>query len=174
MGSWNSAAATAVSTVIVFLCVGCAMSGESCLQKDLRFGTNSLAAKFADVCCQSPQPWAEPAGSLDNVQFWSTLDQQHKTTFFDSQCGKPVFIAPVDRSFAAFKTESQRHGWPSFRDAELVRENIVIKSSGEVVSSCGTHLGHNIPDSSGNRYCIDLICIAGNPNPSASTQVIFD
>ena len=27
----------------------------------------------------------------------------------------------------------------------------------------GTHLGHNLPDSSGHRYCINLVCVAGTP-----------
>ena len=26
----------------------------------------------------------------------------------------------------------------------------------------GTHLGHNLPDRSGNRYCINLVSVAGN------------
>ena len=30
-------------------------------------------------------------------------------------------------------------------------------------SVCGTHLGHNLPDYTGDRYCIDLVCIAGHP-----------
>ena len=33
----------------------------------------------------------------------------------------------------------------------------------EVVSIDGTHLGHNLADEDGNRYCIDLVCIAGRP-----------
>ena len=32
----------------------------------------------------------------------------------------------------------------------------------------GLHLGHNIPDRGGDRYCIDLVCIAGQPLPDAS------
>lgn len=56
------------------------------------------------------------------------------------------------------------HGWPSFRDDEVVWENVrVLRSSGETVSTVGTHLGHNLPDKKGNRYCINLVSIAGNP-----------
>ena len=33
----------------------------------------------------------------------------------------------------------------------------------EVVSVDGTHLGHNLPDSKGNRYCINLVSVAGSP-----------
>lgn len=36
-------------------------------------------------------------------------------------------------------------------------------SDGETVSATGTHLGHNLPDRSGNRYCINLVSIAGRP-----------
>ncbi len=32
-----------------------------------------------------------------------------------------------------------------------------------MVSLEGTHLGHNLPDSKGNRYCINLVSVAGNP-----------
>jgi peptide methionine sulfoxide reductase MsrB len=35
--------------------------------------------------------------------------------------------------------------------------------NGETVSLSGTHLGHNLPDRAGNRYCINLVSIAGYP-----------
>ena len=76
-------------------------------------------------------------------------------------CGKPLFRAPVGRSLEDFQQETTAHGWPSFRPAEWVTENIVQQSSGEMRSVCGTHLGHNIPDGNGDRACIDLVCIAG-------------
>ena len=88
--------------------------------------------------------------------------KEGQTTFYDAQCGLPLFVAPQGRSFADFERESRRHGWPSFRDAELVKENVEVLKGGEVVSKCGTHLGHNLPDQEGNRYCIDLLCIAGH------------
>ena len=62
-----------------------------------------------------------------------------------------------------FKAESLAHGWPSFRPEEAVHENVKILEGGEMVSVCGTHLGHDIPDESGPRYCINLICMAGQP-----------
>ena len=34
---------------------------------------------------------------------------------------------------------------------------------GEAVSIDGTHLGHNLPDGKGNRYCINLVSVAGRP-----------
>jgi hypothetical protein len=36
-----------------------------------------------------------------------------------------------------------------------------VLENGEAVSVDGTHLGHNLPDRTGNRYCINLVCIAG-------------
>ena len=49
-------------------------------------------------------------------------------------------------------------------DEEVVWDNVrVLKGSGETVSVDGTHLGHNLPDRSGNRYCINLVSVAGSP-----------
>lgn len=41
-----------------------------------------------------------------------------------------------------------------------------ILPGGECVSVDGTHLGHNIPDSNGHRYCINLVSIAGRESKS--------
>ena len=62
--------------------------------------------------------------------------------------------------------DSILHGWPSFRDEEIVWENVRCipndkNKHGEVVSLGGTHLGHNIPDEKGNRYNINLVSISG-------------
>jgi peptide methionine sulfoxide reductase MsrB len=62
-----------------------------------------------------------------------------------------------------FLEESRDHGWPSFRDAEVKWENVRVLGNGETVSLAGTHLGHNLPDHIGNRYCINLVSVAGNP-----------
>lgn len=53
-------------------------------------------------------------------------------------------------------------GWPSFRPEELVSENVIIHDDGRMESRCLTHLGHNLPDDR-DRYCIDLVCMAGEP-----------
>ena len=59
-------------------------------------------------------------------------------------------------------------GWPSFRDEEVVKEHVrVLPDSGEAVSVDSTHLGHNIPDRNGNRYCINLVSVAGFPSKDA-------
>ena len=63
-----------------------------------------------------------------------------------------------------FIVESMKHGWPSFRDEEVVWENVRCLPDGECVGVDGTHLGHNLPSrDKRNRYCINLVSIAGNP-----------
>ncbi len=62
----------------------------------------------------------------------------------------------------------ERHSFfkllPIIGDSEVIWDNVrVLKSSGETVSTAGTHLGHNLPDGKGNRYCINLVSVAGNP-----------
>ena len=67
-----------------------------------------------------------------------------------------------------FVDESKRHGWLSFRQEEVVWEHVRVLAGSEVVSTGGTHLGHNLPDESGLRLCINLCSIAGLPlDPAA-------
>jgi len=72
-------------------------------------------------------------------------------------------VAPRGRSYAEWKKESVDHGWPSFRDQEVVHKNMQVEAGGfgELISNCNTHLGHNIPDGKGNRHCVNLMCMAG-------------
>ena len=51
--------------------------------------------------------------------------------------------------------------WINFRDKEVIWENVGCLKSGEMVSLTGTHLGHNVPDANGNRYCINIVSISG-------------
>jgi len=62
-----------------------------------------------------------------------------------------------------FLAESRAHGWPSFRDPEVIWDDCRCLKNGEAVSLSGTHLGHNLPDKKGNRYCINLVSVAGRP-----------
>ena len=131
--------------------------------RDLRFGCdqktadriscfNRHYAEHSGYAFQLPRTWYETATALGT-----------EITYYDSVTGKPLFIAPRGRSVQAFMKESKSHGWPSFRDEEVVWENVRCLSNRESVSIDGTHLGHNLPDSKGNRYCINLACVAGNP-----------
>ena len=49
-----------------------------------------------------------------------------------------------------------------------VWDNVRCLSNGECVSTTGTHLGHDLPDRTGNRYCINLVSVAGRPETPAA------
>ena len=92
------------------------------------------------------------------------VDRENPTDYYDSVTGKKLFTAPLGRNMDDFLKESASHGWPSFRDEEVNWDYVRCLPDGECVSVDGTHLGHNIPDKSGNRYCINLVCVAGKPS----------
>eukprot|EP00931_Biecheleriopsis_adriatica_P061558 TRINITY_DN37016_c0_g1_i1.p1 TRINITY_DN37016_c0_g1~~TRINITY_DN37016_c0_g1_i1.p1 ORF type:complete len:194 (+),score=31.97 TRINITY_DN37016_c0_g1_i1:179-760(+) len=149
---------------------GCDDSASQCngpIQKSLRYGCSADMALANTICCHNTM-FAERSGYFEDIDgkvgLFGQLDASGTTTFYDSVCGLPLFKAPAGRSFEAWHAESRAHGWPSFRSSEIVSSNVVITAGGEMHSVCGTHLGHNIPDTSGDRYCIDLVCIAGEPN----------
>ncbi|OEU08215.1 hypothetical protein FRACYDRAFT_271793 [Fragilariopsis cylindrus CCMP1102] len=122
-----------------------------------------LDYEIADRICCNNHRFAEPKGYHEwpEVDFYSKLDPNQETIFYDSVCGLPLFVAPRGRTFEEFVEESLYHGWPSFRPAEIVSENVIIHDDGRMESKCLTHLGHNLPNSGIDRYCIDLVCIAG-------------
>lgn len=136
------------------------------VQSDLQYG---VSRKLADKICSYNRHFAENGGYFVNTSFEdAVLEAKGPLTFYDSVSGKPLFVAPLNRTPDQFLAESESHGWPSFRDDEVVWENVrVIKGSGETVSVDGTHLGHNLPDRKGNRYCINLVSIAGKSVSSA-------
>ena len=70
---------------------------------------------------------------------------------------------PLSCSMTLCHRESTVHGWPSFRDDEVIQENVRVLADGEVVSLAGTHLGFNFPNK-GNRYQINVVSVAGRPN----------
>lgn len=182
-------AKTGAVVAVLMSAIAFGVDARSCtspLQTDLLFGVEPYAEDTSYhngmslpeyICCNN-EYYAEHSGFHEEVGFFDQLeragaaeDGAAPTTFYDSTCGVPLFTAPIGRSFADWKAESIRHGWPSFRDAEIDADNIIIKSGGETVSSCGTHLGHNLPDLSGNRYCIDLVCMAGQSSSSVVVAV---
>jgi peptide methionine sulfoxide reductase MsrB len=137
-------------------------TSEKPVQSDLLYGVSNQAA---DKICNFNRRFAEYAGYFQSTPFEDIVRNANgPVTFYDSVTGKPLFVAPIGRSAESFIAESEVHGWPSFRDDEVVWENVrVLKNSGETVSVDGTHLGHNLPDRSGNRYCINLVSVAGKP-----------
>lgn len=133
------------------------------VQQDLMYGVSN---KLADKICNFNRHFAENGGYFESTNFEDAVREAkgQPLTFYDSVTGKPLFVAPLNRSPEEFIRESEVHGWPSFRDNEVVWENVrVLKNSGETVSVDGTHLGHNLPDKRGNRYCINLVSVAGKP-----------
>ena len=131
------------------------------VQPTLRFGVDRTLAD--NICCFN-RHGAEPRNSANKVlRSWMTTSADEPLIFYDSVWGKPCFTAPVGRSAQEFLLESEGHGWPSFRDAEVIEEHVRCLPDGEVVTTDGVHLGHNIPDERGHRYCINLVSIAGQP-----------
>jgi hypothetical protein len=121
------------------------------VQESLDFGVPN---KLADKICSFNRHFAEMGGYFQSTDLEKrVLSANGPLTFYDSVTGKPLFVAPgPSRSAKQFIEESRTHGWPSFRDEEVVWDNVrVIRPSGETVSVQGTHLGHNLPDQFGNR-----------------------
>ncbi|GFH61113.1 hypothetical protein CTEN210_17589 [Chaetoceros tenuissimus] len=123
--------------------------------------------EVADKICNFNRHYAEYRGYWRSTKFVEEakkeFEENGEIKFYDSNTGKLLFVAPKGRTFDEFISESVSHGWPSFRDSECVWSELRCLSNGEAVSLDGTHLGHNIPDASGNRYCINLVSVAGNP-----------
>jgi len=134
----------------------------------------SLDYDVADhICCHNHR-YAEPSGYLEQPQvaLFDRLDPTKEHIFYDVVCGLPLFIAPRGRSFDEFREESIHHGWPSFRPEEMISENVILHENGRMESKCLTHLGHNLPKDGVDRYCIDLVCIAGSPLDAAESNLI--
>merc|ERR1719271_1517053 len=125
----------------------------------MRWGCDT---KTADKICCFNRHYAEHSGYAWGTS-WAKELPEEPIDYYDSVSGKQLFRAPVGRTKAEFLKESKAHGWPSFRDAEVNWEHVRVLGDGETVSVDGTHLGHNLPDGKGNRYCINLVCVAGKP-----------
>lgn len=145
-------------------------TSEQPVQENLLYG---VSRQLADKICNFNRHFAESAGYFESTNWPKVVLEASKdgttkpVTFYDSVTGQPLFVAPVGRTAQQLLAESERHGWPSFRDSEVVWDNVRILPNGETVSVWGTHLGHNLPDSKGNRYCINLVSIAGRPAEQA-------
>jgi len=140
-------------------------TSDTPVQKNLRWECDRATA---ERICNRNRHYAENSGYFEKKSLFLKEIQRAKKnkttiTFYDSNTGKPLFEAPQGRSMQEFLEESRQHGWPSFRDDEVVWKNVRCLKGGEAVSLAGTHLGHNLPDRSGNRYCINLVSVAGRP-----------
>ncbi len=134
------------------------------VQQNLRWQCDR---EVADRICNFNRHYAEHSGYFKTrAEFLNEADNTPEgaaMSFYDSNTGKLLFTAPRNRSMEEFLKESRAHGWPSFRDAEVNWEYVRVLPNGETVSVDGTHLGHNLPDGKGSRYCINLVCVAGRP-----------
>jgi hypothetical protein len=133
------------------------------VQKNLRWNCDY---QTADRICNFNRHYAEYAGYWTTTTFLKSIKdgtEQLPIKFYDSVTGRLLFQAPIGRTIDDFLLESQKHGWPSFRDEEVVWDDVRCLKNGECISTTGTHLGHNLPDSKGNRYCINLVSVAGVP-----------
>lgn len=145
------------------------------VQSRLRWGCDT---DVADRICNYNRHYAEYSGYFEETSFLAEeSDMASEATpidFYDSNTGKLLFTVPKGRSFQDFVTESRRHGWPSFRDSEVNWTYVRVLPNGETVSVDGTHLGHNIPDEHGNRYCINLVSVAGNAVEEAGRRELLE
>eukprot|EP00562_Extubocellulus_spinifer_P005593 CAMPEP_0178517134 /NCGR_PEP_ID=MMETSP0696-20121128/25523_1 /TAXON_ID=265572 /ORGANISM="Extubocellulus spinifer, Strain CCMP396" /LENGTH=188 /DNA_ID=CAMNT_0020147533 /DNA_START=246 /DNA_END=812 /DNA_ORIENTATION=- len=135
------------------------------VQQNLRWNCNG---RRADQICNFNRHYAEPSGYWEQTTFLKEAGAaaggpSEPIKFYDSNTGKLLFEAPKGRSFEEFVKESRAHGWPSFRDNEVNWDYVRVLPNGETISVDGTHLGHNLPDGKGSRYCINLVSVAGNP-----------
>lgn len=135
-------------------------TSEKPVQSKLRWGCDY---DTADRICNFNRHYAEYAGYWQTTKYLEELDLEKPTEYHDSVTGNLLFTAPVGRSVEQYLQESASHGWPSFRDEEVNWEYVRCLPNGECVSTSGTHLGHNLPDGKGNRYCINLVSVAGLP-----------
>ena len=154
-----------------------AVIGEESIMKKKAHGTSDTPVQqnlrwnvdrdVADRICNFNRHYAEHSGYFKTVPEFinqtNDIPADSEITFYDSNTGKPLFYAPRGRTMEEFIRESRNHGWPSFRDEEVEWKNVRVLRNGETVSVDGTHLGHNLPDRKGSRYCINLVCVAGNP-----------
>lgn len=153
-------------------------TSETPVQANLRWSVDNA---LADRICNYNRHYAEESGYWRTMSLFVEELKQHSAmsgddddaaamTFFDSNTGKPLFVAPRGRTMDEFVRESEKHGWPSFRSNEVVWENVRCLPDGETVSVDGTHLGHNLPDDKGSRFCINLVSVAGRTPTTSKTN----
>ena len=149
---------------------------EKAVMKPLRFGVDWGTANYICSFTRSDTEYDGYAfaSKLTWVNECNDIRDSEMMTYYDSVSGKPLFVAPKRRNMEAFMKESKDTGRPCFRDDEVVWENMRCLPDGEAVSVDGTHLGHNKPDSKGNRYCINLVSVAGNPYEKYNADKLFN
>jgi hypothetical protein len=131
---------------------------KKAVQSNLRWGCDW---DKADQICNYNRHYAEFSGYWKTTSFLTNTDTRtssFRQTFYDSNTGKPLFYAPIDRTWDEWIAESSKHGWPSFRDSEVNWDNVRVLPNGETVSVDGTHLVSRIVTVSFLAALVRLIC----------------
>ena len=95
-------------------------TSASPVQTNLKWNVDG---KKADQITNFNRRFAEYGGYWKETSFLKEVSRDEPTTYYDSVTGKPLFVAPIGRTMDQFLAESNVHGWPSFRDSEVVWEN---------------------------------------------------
>merc|ERR550537_1812204 len=94
-------------------------SSKTPLQSYLRWGCDR---SVADRICNFNRKQAEHSGYWSTTRFLAEatadIEEHGELKFYDSNTGNLLFTAPRGRDFTAWLTETEKHGWPSFRDNE--------------------------------------------------------
>lgn len=113
-------------------------TSDTPVQENLRWGCDR---KTADNICNFNRHYAEFRGYWQSTKFLEDARKEYEANgiikFYDSNTGKLLYEAPKGRSFEDFIKESLSHGWPSFRDEEVVWDNVRVLPDGETVSLQG-------------------------------------
>lgn len=145
------------------------------VQASLRWGVDPELAEH--ICCFNRQGAESSLYFTTCKEFTKELGWQREPrgestdkrpiVFYDSVSGDPCFVAPLGRTVDDFLGEALRHGWPSFRQQEVCWDHVRVLEDLEVVTTGGTHLGHQMSDANGPRFCINLCSVAGLPDAVA-------
>lgn len=107
-------------------------TSEKPVQQNLRWNCDY---NTADRICNFNRHYAEYAGYWQTTDFLKSIpNEEQPIKFYDSVTGALLFTAPVGRTMEEFLKESQKHGWPSFRDQEVNWEYVRCLKNGECVS----------------------------------------
>lgn len=122
-------------------------------------GTGVFPLHYWDKWHESLRYWEKNTAFI--TEEFVHNNKNEPVIFYDTATKKPLFVAPRGRSWDDFLQESKKNERLSFREEEIVQENVRELSDGAVVSIDGTHLGHIKPDKKGIRYGINIVSIAG-------------
>ena len=123
-------------------------------------------AETADRICNFNRHYAEYAGYFLSTSFLKkSINGQKETTYYDSRHWEAIVRGTESRTFEEFESESRAHGWPSFRDEEVVWDNARCKCpGGEARSTSGALVGHNLPDRKRKSILHKSVSVAAMPS----------